>query len=175
MSKHVMLDLECLGNTPPGVILSIGACEFDAAGVGKEFYYRIDVASSLLHGLTTERSTIEWWRQQSNEAQAAAFYHPGAVTLEIALDRWGGFVNKSTYLWAKGPDYDCVMLKAAYEAFGRKLPWSFRNCRDVRTILALSGVHQDKGPLAHNALEDAKSQAIAVIDAHLALGRKFEE
>lgn len=173
--KHVMLDLECLGNNVPGVILSIGAVEFDAAGLGKEFYYRIDVASSLLAGLTTQPETIQWWREQSGPSKEAAFFCPGAVVLEEALDKFSKFVNKSTYLWAKGPDYDCVMLAAAYQAMGVTLPWSFRNTRDVRTIFGLVSLPRTPNPLAHNALHDAKHQARGVIQAHLALGREFQE
>lgn len=173
--KHVMLDLECLGNNVPGVILSIGAVEFNASGLGREFYYRIDVASSLLAGLTTQPETIQWWREQSPVAREAAFYCPGSVVLEEALTGFAKFVNKSTYLWAKGPDYDCVMLAAAYRAVGMPVPWVFRNNRDVRTIFALAPVAQSVNLLGHNALEDAKHQAMGVIDGHLALGRKFQE
>ncbi len=156
------------------MILSIGAVEFNAAGLGKGFYYRIDVGSSLLHGFGVEADTVRWWQEQDARAKEAAFYHPGAVTIEEALFNWAKFVNKSTFVWAKGPDYDCVMLKAAHERLKMPLPWSFRNNRDVRTMLALSGVKQSHAN-AHNALHDAENQAIAVIDAYLALGRKFEE
>ena len=173
--KHVMVDIEALGSKTPAVILSIGAVEFTLAGLEKEFYYRVDVGSSLLHGFTVDSSTVEWWQKQQTQAKEAAFYCPGAEHLEQVLHRFSQFVNKSTYLWAKGPDYDAVFIAAAYERLGVPVPWSFRNNRDVRTILALSGEKQTVNALAHNALEDAKCQAEAVIRAHIKLGLRMQE
>ena len=172
--KHVMLDLETLSSTAPGVILSVGAVEFNQQGLGKDFYYRVDVGSSLLHGLKVDYNTVAWWNEQSEEAKEAAFYYSGAVPLERVLYWFSKFVDKDTLLWAKGPDFDCVMLHAAYTAFGMKIPWSYRNTRDVRTMLALSGVKEMKGPGEHNALFDARMQAQAVVKAYEVLDKVME-
>lgn len=172
--KHVMVDIEALGSKPPAVILSIGAVVFDLSGTHEEFYYRVDVGSSLLYGFHVDPATVQWWNGQDDKAKAAAFYCPGAAPIHGVLDAFSSFVNKSTYLWAKGPDYDCVFIAAAYERLGMPVPWSFRNNRDVRTILALSGVRQEVNADAHNALADAKSQADAVLRAHIKLGVQLQ-
>ena len=169
-----MVDIESLGSKPPAVILSIGAVEFGMNGLGKEFHYRVDVATSLLHGFTVDPRTVAWWQEQSALAKDAAFHWPGAETIEQVLYRFTKFVDKDTRLWAKGPDYDCVMIAAAYHALGEKEPWSFRNTRDVRTILSLSGVLQRKSIHDHNALNDARVQADAVIESYEKLGMVLE-
>ena len=170
--KHVMVDIETLGGKPGSVILSIGAVQF--APPYEEFYRRIDLADSLLKGFSIDLTTAKWWSEQSADAQRAAFYETDGYAVDIALADFARFVDKNTCLWAKGPDFDCVLLDAAYQKLGKKIPWSYRHTRDCRTIYALSGVHEERVGTDHNALDDAKSQAAAVIVAHKMLDRKLQ-
>ena len=161
MSRHVMLDLETLGSCQGGLILSIGAVAFNNEGVTETFYRRIDIGSSLLAGFIVEEGNLKFWREQNEIAIARAFYCDGAVSVQTALADFAQFVSKQCLVWAKGPDYDCVLLSSAYKKLNIPLPWSFRNTRDVRTILALSGVKQKQSIDAHDALVDARLQAEA--------------
>lgn len=178
--KHVMVDIETLGTKPGSVILSIGACRFDEGGVGAERFYRtIDVFDSLMAGLTTDTATVGWWRMQSAEARGALV--PGRPLRE-ALDALHGYLTyvPDSFVWAKGPDFDCVLLAAAYQVLGLKEPWKYNRKRDVRTILSLV---QSPGPveapppavLAHHALSDATYQAAQVVAAAKALGVVLSE
>lgn len=172
-----MVDIEALGTRPAGsVILSIGACRFDETGIGERFYRPIDVFDSLMHGLTVDADTIDFWRRQPAESKGAL--KPG-LPLENVLVAFTDFLANELmlpqqYLWAKGPDFDLVLLTAAYQALGRKQPWSYRNARDVRTILALAPLSRLAGEMptsgAHHALHDAELQAKQVIAAAKALG-----
>lgn len=174
MSKHVMVDIETLGSKPGSVILSIGACEFNSNGITSHFYTRIDVGSSILNGLTVDQDTVNWWKAQDGEAVHAALYQGDGDHLDYALNKFAKFVDKDTYLWAKGPDFDCVLLGEAYKAAGIKVPWSFRNTRDVRTILDLSDLPAiTYNGHKHNALSDAVCQAKDVIAAAEKLGVKL--
>jgi hypothetical protein len=164
-----MLDIETLGTKPGSVILSIGAVEFYPKYT--EFYRRIKVGSSIISGFSIDPVTVKWWQEQNQAAIFSAFYCNGAVRIEEALASFALFLkDMDTRLWAKGPDFDCVLLAAAYEKIGKKVPWSFRNCRDVRTIFALSGVHPTKIGVKHDALDDAKNQAADVIRSSACLG-----
>jgi hypothetical protein len=164
--KHVMVDIETLGTRPGSVILSIGACRFDESGIGVARFYRpIDVFDSLMNGLTVDTTTVGWWRMQSAEARGALA--PGRPLVET-LGAFQAFLNavEGSYLWAKGPDFDCVLLDAAYQATGVKRPWRYNLTRDVRTILSTAGlspVNRDPGEVEHNALGDAVYQAKSVI------------
>lgn len=180
---NVMVDIETFSTTPGGVIVSIGAVKFDdglhpsftdplgACWHDHTFYRCIDIFSSLMAGLTIDPITVNWWKSQSNEAIGALNH--GTVPLRQALEDLAAYLQGHDTIWAKGPDFDLVMLKAAYDAVGMRLPWHFRKARDVRTILALANIKHEKGKDAHNALADAKSQAVAVIHAAKVLGVKL--
>lgn len=174
--KHVMIDIETLGTSPGSVVVSVGACRFDETGIATERFYRpIDVFDSLMAGLTTDPATVGWWRMQEPAAKAALV--PGRPLRETLTDlmRYLQAVEE-TYVWAKGPDFDLVMLAAAYRALNMKQPWHYRRTRDVRTILALAGAVEPvalpggEKLLAHHALSDALYQAAQVISAAAALG-----
>src|SRR5262245_9687443 len=128
-----MVDIETLGTRPGSVILSVGAVRFDETGLAEERFYRpIDGFDSLMHGLTTDTATVGWWRLQSAEARGAL--QPGRPLAETmgALYKYIAAFD-STLVWAKGPDFDLVLLEAAFNAVNQKKPWSYRNARDVRT------------------------------------------
>jgi hypothetical protein len=171
--RHVMVDIETLGTKPGSVILSIGACEFGDGGVGAKFYRPVDVFDSLMHGLAVDQATVGFWRLQSAEARGAL---QPALPMHATLVAFQDFLTGAgaECVWAKGPDFDLVLLQAAYEAVGLTRPWAYRNARDVRTILALAPGAGDLEPGTlpkHHALADAEYQARQVIAAaaHLAV------
>ncbi len=171
-----MVDIETLGTAPGSVILSIGACYFNEDGIGERFYRPVDVFSSLMAGLTVDQATVGFWRLQSEEAKGAL--RP-AVSLLEALGAFTEFITRppAPMLWAKGPDFDLVLLAAAYEALGSKKPWHYRVARDVRTILALAPgtvIVLSTHP-KHHALGDAEDQALQVIEAAHDLGFPLSE
>lgn len=160
--NNVMVDLETLGNGPQAAIIAIGAVKFDETGLGEEFYAVVDAQSCVDAGLKMDVSTIMWWMQQSDEARAA-FKRQGEH-LANALLRFSKFVGPDNKLWGNGAAFDNTILGSAYRAVGVEQPWKFGNDRCYRTVKAMypdkpiprSGVH-------HNALDDAKSQALHLI------------
>lgn len=178
--RDVMVDIETLGGKPGSVVASIGAVYFGDDGLGHEFYRVVDVLDSLLAGLRVDDDTLAWWRGQSTEAKAALRAQDARRSLDEALQDFSRFMDQHsgpewTRVWAKGPDFDLVLLQAAYEAAGQKIPWKYRNARDVRTVLGLVDISSVVIPHAgkHHALADARFQAQQVIAAHVALGVKF--
>ena len=178
MTNRIMLDLETLGTKPGSVILAIGAVRFDETGIlGESFYQNVNPESAVEAGLTIDVSTIMWWLQQSDEARKGlvageAMLLPQALH---AFGRWalapGGVVNSHEdivqveELWGNGSDFDNVLLAHAFTAAGLPQPWSHRANRDYRTLRALApDVPFMKPVVAHNALEDAKAQAVHAIE-----------
>ena len=157
---HIMLDLETTGVSAGCCVLSIGATTLDlSAG----FYKRISLESSTAAGLTTLPSTMAWWDKQSEEARDEAF--SGTEVLpHVLLDfaAWFRLIGSTAKIWGNGADFDLPILAAAYEACKIEKPWKPYNGRCYRT---LKNLHSDV-PLnsfrgvKHNALEDAKNQAI---------------
>jgi DNA polymerase III epsilon subunit-like protein len=169
--KHMMLDLETLGTVPGCVVLSIGAVEFDPSdGLGAEFHAAISVDDcGMDYGLTVDPLTEQWWERQSKEARDAAF--GGSCVLREALAQFDAFYlgAETTCLWGHGASFDAPVLAAAYAAIGWKEPWAYNATRCTRTLYEAAGV-DPKAPefqvgTQHNALDDAKAQALAAIEA----------
>ena len=55
--KHVMADLETLGNGPNSVIIAIGAVKFNTQGIVDKFYVTVDPQSCIDIGLDMDAST----------------------------------------------------------------------------------------------------------------------
>jgi len=167
--REVMIDLETLGTRPGSVILSIGAVEFHTLhGLGREFYAVLNVADSVLAGLSTDPKTIQWWENQSPEARqvlveahnAALSFPVRAVCSQFAA--WlPGDSPSARRLWGNGANFDNVLLDALYDSVGQSRPVIYRNNLCFRTLKALVPLPEVFDPPAtpHHALEDAKAQA----------------
>lgn len=64
-------------------------------------------------------------------------------------------------VWGNGADFDNVILGSAYRRLGKSIPWAFYNSRCYRTVKSLQpGCRIERAGTHHNALDDAKSQAL---------------
>lgn len=207
MTTHIMLDLETWGKTPGSDIRSIGAVVFDpvtgfVAGVdapalpSNRFYVACDNpqlddptgndAYVMKYPLIREPETVQWWSEQSPEAQAA-FENPVDLWKALYSFRYwlwslspvGRFEtskpDETVRIWANDPQFDMSILEAAYRAVGLPHPWHYRAPRSFRTIVELSGMSRDdmqqfNTGTTHNALDDAISQAKIVCEAYKRLG-----
>jgi len=158
-----MVDIETLGTRPGDVILSIGACLFDVEkGIYKEFYKTISQDSSKAAGLRAQKSTIEWWTQQSPEARAMAF--KGEHDLTAVLKEFATWLPPDALVYGNGANFDNALVAAAYRAVSLPLPWKFWNDRCYRTISAMHAKTKiERVGTYHNALDDAKTQALRLI------------
>ena len=162
MSKHCMVDLETLGTRPGDCILSLGAVLFNSSGTTSEMYMTINQDSSRGIGMRAQKSTIEWWQKQSEEARADAF--KGEFSIETALTMFSMWLPKDTCVWGNGANFDNVLLGSAYRLAKKEQPWEFWNDRCYRTVKALfPQVKMARTGTHHNALDDAKSQALHLV------------
>ena len=177
--NNVMIDIETLGVSVTAPILSVGAVFFtpETGSLGKEFYQIVSIKSALEHGVV-EPATLSWWMQQSRDARSI-FYDKSSVSLPETLTALGQFMAANTdpltvNVWGNGSSFDNAILSNIYNRLGMKLPWNFRNDRDVRTIVHLANIIKNKNVLNlnhregvhHNALDDAKYQAKYVATAY---------
>lgn len=172
----VMVDLETLGKTPGCVILSLGAVQFDlySGNLGAEFYQVVNTESCLKAGLTTEESTIEWWGRQSDEARVTVTEAESTETsypLFKVLTDFGGFLHqfnlKTVRVWGNGADFDNAILACGYQAIRQPLPWKFYHNRCHRTLKSFAPDIKkvfNKDDVKHNALTDAKVQAVQALE-----------
>lgn len=172
---HVMIDIETLGTKPGSVIASIGAVEFDPASgrLGGELEITVDIENAQSLGLTIDAKTVAWWLNQNDTARKALF--GGGIPLSSALIRLGDFLSiwKDVRVWSHGACFDLVLIESACLACHLPFPWPYNAHRDTRTIYDIAGINPKdfQEGTAHNALDDAKAQARAVIAAYKALGK----
>jgi len=173
--QHIMMDLETLGTEPGCSILSIGAVYFDPVKeeLGSEMYVLVHRPSCTAYGLWEDPSTINFWEGQAakNEVHkkflADVMMETIAYTLPKALVEFNQFValgSGAVRVHGNGADFDNAIMRAAYRAAGVKPTgsWAKFGGRCYRTVKNLfpdvkmqirEGVH-------HNALDDAKNQAL---------------
>lgn len=171
MKTHISLDLETMSVESDAAIVQIGAT---VVGSPETFNVYIDPKSSESLGARVDTETMMWWDKQDPELRKRVF--GGTVPIRAALDEFADWCSEMSngdtehvYLWSKGADFDCVVLKNNYEMY-RTYPFDFRNHRCVRTIMDLLEqehlndisnrfwFHNPDGQ-KHDALTDAKYQA----------------
>lgn len=215
MVTHISLDLETWGTRPGADIRSIGACVFDPVtgyvgapnienkSIGAHrFYIACDNPPDPLwadwngeppvkYPLHRDPRTVQWWSEQSDEAQAA---FADLVDLREALERFDAWLQSvagrghyspanqhvtNVCIWSHGAAFDPPILAEAYHAVGLPMPWHYRAPRDTRTLFDMAGIDdhtawlkQHPGPLGlvHHALDDAICQARAVCAAYGRIG-----
>ena len=160
--KHMMLDIETMGNESFSSILSIGALEFDinTGKTGKEFYVNVDLQSCIDAGLIVNASTIMWWMRRSDQARKDLTEN-STLPLAQALLEFSEFCNKDYEIWGNSARFDCGILQNAYNKLSLNIPWDFRKERCVRTLVSFNPSIKEnfsfKGT-AHNALADCYFQ-----------------
>ncbi len=168
MLTDIMIDLETLATTPDAAILSIGAVKFDPFGKDltdpemDSFYLRIDLDSCDRIGLVTSQDTLDWWANQSKEAQEEAFGTENRVDIVNAMNQLYKFCWGAKRVWSHGASFDIVIMEHVFRTIGKAVPWSFWQVRDTRTLFDI-GINPERPEvLAHHALHDAYNQAIGV-------------
>ena len=181
--KHMMCDIETLGQARNSVVLSIGAVVFDPYANDLEqvlqnsqsehtfttFYKKINIESCEKLGMVIEDDAIKWWSKQAPEILDAAFSDADREPIEDALKELFVFSRHCTRFWAKSPEFDFIILEYAAKQANLGNPWQYHRCRDVRTIEEISGL-STKSSNTHDALGDAYNQAMTVQKAYAKLG-----
>lgn len=168
--KDVMVDLETVGRRAGCGILSIGAVAFDPATgeLGPEHYTVVKLASCEKFALHSDPDTLAWWEKQSLEAQKVlkqARAARGNKTLDKALMEFNKYLAqfgpKAVRVWGNGSDFDNAILINCYAATELTAGWDFWNNRCFRTLKNLApSVKVERAGVYHNALDDAKTQAL---------------
>ena len=174
--NNLMLDMEFLDTEPSAAIVSIGAIFFDpvAGKLGNSFYTNVSADDCVRrHGMTISADTIRWWVDQDIKAIRDAFAIDKVMMLELALVKFGNFVSQvkrdDLIIHAQG-SLDFYIMKNAWAKLpdpNAKLPWLFRNERDLRTLRALyPNIDVPRVGKSHNALDDATYQANVAIEIY---------
>lgn len=178
-----MLDLETLGTSVGSVITSIGAVSFGGGEIKDEFYAKINPKSCVKHGMTMNPDTVLWWLDQNDDSRKEIVGCKNAKSIEEVLSGFSEwcrtfndnkarlFPSKDIEVWGNGATFDNVLISDAYDRVGFIRPWSYAGDRCYRTIKNLRpDIEIERTGTHHNALEDAKSQAIHLMKLSEVLG-----
>ena len=162
---NIMLDLETLGGDNNAIILAIGAVKFDLNnGLSSTFYKTINIQSCVNVGMSLTGDNLLWWLKQSKKAIDEAFKGEFDIK-DVLVDfyNWLG-TNTSIKIWGYSSTFDNTILSTAYKQCGMKAPWFFWNDRCYGTVVNSFDKIEISGlGTRHNALDDAKRQAIHLI------------
>jgi hypothetical protein len=167
--NDVMVDIESLGVRAGCAILSIGAVAFDNDGLGKEFYRVISIRSCLDAGLRINEDTLAWWKKQEhNEILELVKNKEVAIPLKQALEEFADFLRSfgdDVKFWGNGAIMDNAVILYAAEACGVDIPVKYWNHLCYRTISQMyPEIKRKRVGTYHNALDDAKTQALHFIE-----------
>lgn len=171
MYKEVIADVETLDTKPSSVVVSIGLVKFNLDeqdsfdtldDPARSFYAVLDIDHQITHhARTLSGSTIKWWMTQ--DSQARALFRGAPVSVPDALKAMIKWVGKTdSNLWGNGATFDNMILMSLFEDYGMAFPFRYWENLDLRTLKYLAGspkVSIPKG-VAHNALDDAKHEAL---------------
>lgn len=162
-----MVDLETLGSVPGCSIVAIGAvaCTYEGH-ITDEFYVVVSSESCRVWGLHEDQDTLAWWGRQSPEAQAVLVQADDPEASHALLDAlrdFNEFVKRQPgrpLVYGNGSDFDNAILATAARAAGTKLAWPFWQNACYRTEKRKAPwIKLERTGTAHNALDDARSQA----------------
>ena len=166
--NKLMIDFETLGITDKPVLATIGAVVFNQEGIQAEMYIKVDVEDAQNHGLDISASTFLWWLEQNEQARMEMVDTWNRFSLKEAMKEVYNFYVESDCqeVYGNGALSDIVWANNAFKAVGMESPWTFREERCFRTLKAvLPHVKIDFEGTAHNPLDDAKWQALYLIEA----------
>ena len=189
MSKKrvdVMLDIETLGIKNNTTIFQLSAVAFDIANgdIISEFDKFIDISS--IKNLNVDGSTIKWWLQTNPNLFAELVNNKNAISEIDAYTEFYNWIKElqnkySVYMFGNGISFDVVKVKTKMEELGLPFPISYKNERDVRTLIDLvctknnisekeyKKLFNSEDLVAHNGLDDCKYQIKYVVYAYNSL------
>lgn len=172
MPRHIMVDLETLSTNLNAAILTLGAVNFDpfdSTSPMQELYLRIELEDQESLGADIDPNTIDWWSKQDPAIIDEAFGPDNRVPIQQAIKEFHKFVWNCDKVWSHGATFDLIILQLLFKQLGMACPWNYYNMRDTRTLFDLADPEMPQAQ-KHNALEDAKRQAIGVQNVYKKLG-----
>lgn len=135
---HVSVDLETASTADNAAIVQIAAVVVGSNYTHNAFDKRISIASCEAHGCDVSVDTMLWWDVQDKELRKKIFGGTAPLgEMLFELEDWFHEISEGDleriYLWGNGADFDCTILRNAYEIF-KPWPINFRQHEHLRTL-----------------------------------------
>lgn len=178
--RAVVIDIETKDTLPSACVLSVGYAVVDIRSLSIETcgQHFLDLNEQI--GRSTSDSTMKFWAN-----------HPDAWARQIHCDnrrpakevfaqlcKLAPYQKTDPFIptwWGYGPSFDLVVLESLARDCGCEVPWTYRQHRDLRTLFELTGIvpagfRHALGSLEHDAMDDAQTEALAMLAALRSLG-----
>lgn len=162
---EIVIDVETFSSGPNSAIATIGAIAWDRETEEvRKFYTIIKEDPKGVYSSQTIR-----WHIDLNVGCRSVGRQDEGVHLNQSLTYLSSFLRDhkadqrgECRIWTHAT-FDMPVLRSAYHRSGiTSIPWSYGNCRDLRTLYDLSGGRPSEEEVGytgnHNALEDCLSQ-----------------
>ena len=171
--NNLMVDLETLGDN---LVVQIGACYFDWDGnIGDKLLLNISIRDSLRFNnkIKIDASNLLFWFKNFDKVSWLEHIMPMTKAFQLFTDFC--HKNKRAKVWSHY--YDIMVLGNVYNIIlKRKIPFYYRNWREIRTLVDLSGLKKEKkkgeDSKTHNALDDCLYQVKYCVEAYNKLKNK---
>jgi hypothetical protein len=169
MTTDLMIDIETLSNATNAHVVSVGLVWFDKDHPDEtlipagQFYPTEDQPLAKI-----DVGTVKFWLEQTPKAQRVITDERNRDSAMAVSFVVRDAVEQARRVWAKDPDFDCVILKTFMKNAGLIYQWPFWKNRSVRTILDIVPNVKDlpfEG-VQHDALADAVYQARQMQEAY---------
>lgn len=171
--NNIMCDLETLATEENAAIISIGLVYFDIdkQTLGDELYIKLSL-DAIYEQIGKDRllslNTLVWWMQQSDAVRDVWSDSDNKANNDEVISMINSFLKKSEgkiKLWGNGVTFDNMILRSYFKTFNYTPPWHFTGDMCYRTIKTLLGYKANLQRIGtqHNALDDAKTQALHLI------------
>lgn len=177
MATHSMIDLETLSTRYDAAVVSIGVAIFNDDKILDTNGWALDPKYVTGH---IDPKTVMWWMQQGEAAREFSFsgkFMPSTVAFELKTLLAQYDVKE---VWSKDPHFDHVILTewwARIDQHVGEFPYHYRAPRSYRTLEAevlRAGFDESEWAqwnyVAHNPVDDAVTQARAVIKMRQLIG-----
>lgn len=174
MAKHTMVDLETLGVNPNSVVLTLGAVNFDPHSnvIFDQLYLRLNIDEQTAMGREIDPNTVEWWSKQDPVVMEDTFSEENRISVKDSMDQFCKFFWGSKNIWSHGSIFDIVIIENMLKQISKSTPWDYWQVRDTRTLFDLGVDPCMPTGNKHNAVEDARRQAIGVQNCYRTLYQK---
>ena len=164
-----MIDLETLDTESSAQILTLGAVKFDPDTKSEpyaELYLKPDIDEQEALCRTVSESTLnDFWAHQPENIILEAFSEDDRISLDSLLDQLTKWLVGVDTIISQG-HMDTNILEHLYKQMNRPVPWPHWKIDNSRSVFKMMPVDPRKAYSfdAHNALEDARTQARAFQD-----------
>lgn len=150
MNECVIYDFETLSqNQRRTVVVSFAMLTFTESRylsnpytfeelVDSSLYVKFDVMEQKRkYERVVDKSTLDWWKQQSKEAQSALIPSENDISIANLYDTIVSYHNTALIKkqFTRGNTFDPMILEYVFEQTGDSMPWHWGSVRDTRSMI----------------------------------------